>query len=301
MKKYGKKLVSMCLALVMLIAMVPVVNVTNVQAATKKLTMYVGEAFEGHLYGYTITSVKSSNKKVVKAAKASDRTYAYTMTAKKAGSATLTVKYKSGSKKYTNTVKVTVKKADIKITAQTLDGGYVLFKIKNNTSQSFEKIAFTYTIKDTSGSTIASSTETANYIVSKDTAYDTVYVGRDLDIDASASTFKLTGLTHDPDYTYKKAGADDVVATVKDEEASSSSISFKITTKNKLSKSINGYNYVLSYDADGNIIALDKYSLYMSSKETKTASAYVSVSEYTHPNYDHYEVVTKAYSYAKKK
>ena len=50
----------------------------------------------------------------------------------------MTVKYKDRKGVKTEKFKGTVEKTDIKITAQPLDSGRALLKIKNNTSQPFE-------------------------------------------------------------------------------------------------------------------------------------------------------------------
>jgi hypothetical protein len=260
--------------------------------------MYVGEAFEGYLYGMTITSVKSSNSKIVKAAK-TDRTYAYAFTAKKAGSATVTVKYKSGSSKGTYKLKVTVKKLDFTIKAQNLDNGYVLFKVKNNTAQTFDKVTFSYTLKDSEGDTVAASSTYASYVLTKNTAYETVYVGSNNDIDCSTAKFKVTEVSRDPNYTYKNTTAKQVYVTKKNEEASGTTgFNLKLTTKNKLNKIVKGVNYIIIYDENNKIIGVEENSLYLSEKETKTSTS-IYVSTYSHPTYDHYEIVTKAYSMTK--
>jgi hypothetical protein len=296
MKKKGllRKWVTMCLALAMVLASIAP---GKVQAANKSLTMYVGEAFEGYLYGTTISSVKSSNAKVVKAAKVSDRKYAYTMTAKKTGTATITVKYKTSGKTKTYTVKLTVKKLAVDITTQSLDGGYVLFKIKNNTAQSFNKIAFSYTLRDANGTEVAANTTTSLYAVSKSTTYETAYIGSNVQFDDAQSSVTVTAATHDPSYTYKNTTKSQLVVTTKDEEKSGNTINFSIISKNKLSKNVCGTNYIMLYDANNNIIGVETSYINLSKKETRTSSASLYVSEYTHPTYDHYEIVTRAYSY----
>lgn len=298
MKKLFKGIVTVCLALAMIVTMIAPVTA---EAATKSQTMYVGEVFEGHIYGTTIKSVSSSNKKIVKVTKSKDYKFAYIMEAKKAGTATLTVKYKDYKGTKTQKIKITVKKTDIKLTAQKLDGGYVLVKVKNNTKQTFDSIKYQYTIKDVNGETIKEDTTTALRVLSGKTAYDTIYVGKDFDVDCSLTGFKITDISRNPNYTYKNATKDQVVITQIDTETEGNTISFRLKRKNTLKKEVYGVNYLVMYDAENQIIGVDRCIFSLGSKETATSSKLsIYHSEYSNPTYDHYEVVTQAYSVTKK-
>jgi hypothetical protein len=295
MKKYIKKIVSMFLVFAMVIA---VAAPGVVQAATKvdkKQTMYIGEAFEGYLYGSTIKSVKSSNSKVVKAAKSSDKKYGYTMTAKKKGTATITVKYKYGSKSKTYRLKITVKKLDVTITSQRV-GSYVLFSIKNNTAQCFDRVYFSYELKDSTGSVLKADETSCSYIASKATGYDSVYFASDLAVDGTQTTAKVTAVSRDPQYTYKNATTKQLTVTKKNEVFSDNKLTFNVTYKNKTNYYVYGYTYVFLYDAADNIIGMiDSRSIYLSKKQTDTKSFTEYISPYTYPTYDHYKIVTGAY------
>ena len=96
MKKLGKKLMTLVVALAMIATVIPVVNAEA--ATTKKVTMYVGEAFYTYVSGQKVKSVSSSDKNVVKASKDSDYKRQVNFTAKKAGKATITVKVKYKSR-----------------------------------------------------------------------------------------------------------------------------------------------------------------------------------------------------------
>lgn len=61
-----------------------------------------------------------------------------------------------------------------------------------------------------------------------------------------------------------------------------------------------GEIYIISYDANGTIIDVSTSSLYLDKKETKTTSETVYKSPYSHPNFDHYEIVYGGY-YTKNK
>lgn len=296
------KLVKRIAAITVFAMLVGILTPVTAVQAVEKQTMYVGEKFEYTLIGGTLTSVTSSKKTVVKTAKVKGRD-AYTFEAKKAGSATITIKYKDWrSKSHSKKLKVTVKKLDIKASVQSLDSGYVLLALKNNTKQTFDSVYVRYTLKDSSGEVVKEDTERVSYVMSGKTAYDTVYAGRDLDIDYSKSVVKLVLSVRDPQNTYTNVSKKNLVVTKQDETDNGSSISFKLKLQNKLNKNVQVVHYLISYDAQGNIIDLEKWTNYMNKKETRTTSEYsVSKSSYSHPTFDHYEVVTQAYTSERKK
>lgn len=297
MKKWMKKLLMLCLAMVM--AVTVMAPVTAKAKATKNQTMYVGESFKYCIYGTTIQSVSSSKKSVASVSKVSGQKYAINIKAKKAGTANVTVKYKNyGGSVKTEKFKVTVKKTDIKITAQPLDGGYALLKIKNNTTQPFDSVKYDVTFKDEAGDTVKHEENCwTSDIAAGVTAYDTIYVGKDVVVDYSAFSYKLRSTDRNPQYSYKNASSKEVVVTQKDISEEENRITFKLKRQNKLNKDVNGVDYVIYYDADDNIIALDRWTFSLSKKETRTSSDYsVYRSEYSHPTFDHYKVVTQAYS-----
>lgn len=279
MKKWMKNLLTLCLAMVMAVTVLaPVIAEAK---ATKNQTMYVGESFEYSIFGTTIQSVSSSKKSVASVSKVSGQKYAFNIKAKKAGTAKVTVKYKDYRSVKTETFKVTVKKTDIKITAQP-----------------FESIKYAVTFKNEEGSTVKHVEDFPTlYVSAGKTAYDTIYVGSDVEVDYSSFSYKLRSVTRYPDYAYKNASSKEVVVTQKDITEEENRTTFKLKRQNKLNKDVNGVDYVIYYDADDNIIALDRWTFSLSRKETRTSSDYsVYRSEYSHPTFDHYKVVTQAYS-----
>lgn len=301
MNKLTKRVLGVLLALAMIVTILPPVTA---QAATKsqKLTLYVGESYTFYTIGFDSLSGSSNSKKSVATVKVNKSKKQYTLTAKKAGSTTISIKGKdyyghAATLKYA----ITVKKPSFTIKTQGLDAGYALIAVKNNTKTTFDRIAVTYTFKNPAGGVVAQKTETVSRVIAGKTAYETVYVGRDADIDYSQSVVKVTGFDRDPSYTYKTASADQLTVKEVEKSEDDSSIKFKLKEKSTMNQYLNGYVYVISYDADGNIIAVDDWSLYLDKKETKTTMEYsVSKSSYSHPNFDHYEIVYQAYcSYRK--
>lgn len=290
------------LLFVMVFTMLTPVNTVK---AAKKQTMYVGEKFEYYITGSTITSASSSNKKVVKASKNKDRRFSCNLEAKKAGSATITVKYKDYYGKFhTHKLKVTVKKLDIDVSLQPLESGsgYVLLKVKNNTGQTFDHVNVKCTIKNPSGEIVQDTVERVVDVISKKTAYYSLRVGKDVTVDYQQSSAKTVDGSRDPQYTYKNVSSKDVVVTEMDTIEEGNFIRFKLKRQNKLNKDIKVVNYILSYNAQGQIIDSERYIAYLGKKETKTSSeCSVSRSPYIYPDFDHYEIVTQAYTSERKK
>ena len=287
MKQIGRKLVTLCLAAALFITLLPALPA---QAAAKSVTLYQGEQIYYTDYG-TVSKVSSSNSKVVKAAKDKENNRHANLTAKKPGKSTVTVKTSNG----TTTLKVTVKKLDFTVRVLSVASGYVTFSVKNNTSQTFDKISLDYTLKDAQGEVVKQDSVVIHRAIAKKTAYESVYVGSDQAelLDASSCSAGVTAVTHDPGYLYKDVSSK-VKATVKDEKVSDNNVTFSVTTKNTTNERVLGYNYILIYDAADTLIGVDKMSLYLDKKATNTStSGYIS--KYTYPAYDHYKIVTQAY------
>jgi hypothetical protein len=301
--KHFKKLLAVVLTFVFVVTAFAVEAPTAVYAATtESLTMYVGETFSYSLYTTTITKVTSSDKTIVKASKDSSLSYSLNLVAKKKGTATITIKYKDIKGKSQSTkLKVTVKKASIACKMEPLADGKVLFTLKNKSDQTFDKAYIKYDLKDSEGDTVKSEEDVyVTDLVAGKTAYYEVYVGKDADIDYSASTVSVTALNHDPNYTYKVCTSKNITIAAKNETEDEKKVTFKIKQKNATSQTLDGKYYILIYDADNNIIGMDDYSIYLTKKETKTASYETSIYKSTYPTYDHYKIVVNAY-YLKKK
>ena len=300
MKKLGKKLMALVVALAMIATVIPVVNAEA--ATTKKVTMYVGEAFYTYVSGQKVKSVSSSDKNVVKASKDSDYKRQVNFTAKKAGKATITVKVKDYyNKTVTYKYAITVKKLSFDTSFVSSAGGYVCVGVKNKTAQTFDKVVIQYTFKDANGEVVAQNTDTVYRVPTKKTTYTNIYVGSsnmEL-IDLSQSSVKVTAVAHEPDYSYKDVSTK-ITVTPKDEVVNDRSVTFNITSKNTTNQYVTGYNYVMIYDEAGTLLGVEDLMLSLDKKETKTYNGEtIYFSQY--PTYDHYEIVTTAYYTAIKK
>jgi hypothetical protein len=242
--------------------------------------------------------VTSSDKNIVKVSRDSDNKFAYNLTAKKKGTATITIKYKDiKGKSQSITLKVTVKKADITCKMDPLADGYVLFSLTNNTKQTFDRAYIKYDLKDSDGKTVKSQEDVSvEALAAGKTAYYEVYVGKDKDIDYSASKVSVTALTHNQNYTYTVCTSKDIAVTAKDETEDDSKVTFTIRQQNKTNQTLDGKYYVLLYDADDNIIGMEDYStIDLTKKETKTNSYETGIYKPNYPTYDHYKIVVNAY------
>ena len=277
MKKVMKRVITACLAFAMILALV---TPASVEAATKNesLTLYKGETYTWYLTGVKSLSSASSTKKAVATVKANKSKKQYTISAKKAGTSVVTIK---GKDYYGHTqslkIKVTVAEPKFDLKLQKLDGNYILIRVKNNTKATFDRLAVRYSLKN------------------RKTAYESIYVSSAADVDISQSSVKITAFDRNPEQKYKVLGKDKLSVTVTDEQVSDSSISFKLKKVNKTSQYVYGEIYIISYDANGTIIDVSTSSLYLDKKETKTTSETVSKSPYSHPNFDHYEIVYGGY------
>ncbi|MCD7709502.1 MAG: hypothetical protein LUI02_06480 [Clostridiales bacterium] len=292
MKKLTKRLIAAVLVLTMLVVIVPV---TDAQAATSSkttsYTVYKGEEFTWTNYE-TVKSVKSSDKKIVKATKDSSANYKVDLKAKKVGKAKITVKTNYG----TYYLNLTVKKLAVKVTLSKMSDGYVLVKVKNKTDQTFDGVYVDYTLVDGDGDTVASNTMTVSNCVAGKAVYDYIYYNSySYDVDIDASTAKVSSAYHTPSYTYKNRSSK-VKVTAKETTDESGNLTISLTNTNTASKPITGCNYILIYDADDNIIGLDTRSFYLASKVTDT-SVGVTIYSSLYPDYDHYVIKTVAYSY----
>lgn len=293
MKQMMKGILTFCLTAAMIVTLLPA---TVAQAATKNVTMYKNEAFYFTDYG-KVSKVSSSNSKVVKAAKDKENERHTNLTAKKTGKSTVTIKTSYGTTK----LNITVKKLDFSVKVLSIVGSNAVVEIKNKTAQTFDSIFVDYTFKGADGAVVKQDTEKIYRVPAKKTVYTNIYVGSaqaEL-LDLASCTAKVSSVSHDPSYIYKDLSAK-VKATVKDETDDGTKVTFSVTTKNTADQDVMGYNYVLIYDANDTLIGVDKLSIFLDAKATNTAtSGYIS--RYTYPAYDHYKIVTQAYSAVRNK
>lgn len=292
MNKLTKRILSLCLAFAMIVTILP--PVTAQASTTKKLTLYVGEKVEVWVTCKSLSSVSSSKKAVAKVSKSGKKV---TITAKKSGSTNVTIKGKDYYNKTDKIVyKVTVKKPTFTCDVQPLNNGCVLLTAKNTTGAMFDKAMLSYTLKDTSGEVVKKDTTTITKLFAGKTHYEKIYVGSNYEIDCDASSAKVSQIgRYYVDKKYKNIANDAVEYKELNLEKTDSQIKFDLKLKNTLNKDVTVKYFVIAYDANDNIIDVPcSGTRTLSKKEVNTVSYnYVSTSQYTQANYDHYKIVVQ--------
>lgn len=290
MNKVMKKLLCACLALAMLITIIPPVTTTQAATKTEKMTLYKGEAVNVYPLG-TLKSVSSNKKAVASVKKDGNKAV---ITAKKAGKATISLKTNRGTLKYA----VTVKKLDITATLSDMGNGYMLLKVKNNTKQTFTYVNIDYTIKNDQGETIKTDTKMVSSVVAGKTVYDYVYYDSyNYTVDETLCSAKAVLGTRSLDAKYKNVASS--IKTSIDEDTSTED-TIKLTFKSKNTQKKNtAYveHYVLIYNSMDQVIGLKTVSFILKAGKLDTGNTKIDTSRYSYyKDYARYKVVTVAYS-----
>jgi hypothetical protein len=285
-----KKVLSIVLAFVFVVSVVAVGAPTEAYAAkTTTITMVKGETFEWSPDYYNVKSISSSKKSVVSAKKNPDESTEVVLTAKEKGTSTVTIKTERGTKKYN--VKVVGNSIKVKAVAQA--GSYLIYKITNNTSVTFNYFYFDWTAKDSDGDTVKSGTDCAYYLTGKSTAYVAVYLGygQSASVKKSKGSANFSQIQRTPLYTYKDQSSK-VKVTVTD-SVDGNSVDLKVKFKSSVNDYVSAAVDVILYDSNDDIIGIESTTKYLGKKETSTST----LSSYnTADIYDHCEVVVRAYT-----
>lgn len=275
-----KKLAALLLCVTLLVTMVPQAG-TQAAAKTKtqKDTLLVGEVVNYTPFG-TLKSVSTSKKSVATVKKSGGKAV---VTAKKAGTATITIKSNRGI----NKVKLTIKKADITCGLKVLPNGYVLLSVKNNTPVYIDDATISYTLKTPEGETIAQNTRTVSDLMPKKTAYEKIsYNDYSFTVSSENSSAVYSGGSRTLSAKYKSRISTTNV-TVTDE--SDGKLTLKV--QNKYSGAIRGTIDVLFYDEAGKVIYYNDYYVYMKGKEIASNTVNVPIDGYAS-----YKIMVRTYS-----
>jgi hypothetical protein len=113
----------------------------------------------------------------------------------------------------------------------------------------------------------------------------------------SQSTAKVTGDSRDLDATYKNVSKK-VTNTVTEEDDGNGTLTLNVKTKNTLKKDMaHGYHYILVYNANNEVVALKDIYIGLNAGAVDTDSVKIYYGPYG-VDYDHYKIVTVAYSYS---
>ncbi len=292
MKKVTSKIVSMALVAVMTLATAFVVTPSvKAEAATKTYNVFVEEGgVEINYYGNSVSSVSSTNSKVVGVKKDKKDAWKAIVTFKKAGKATVTIRVKgyksSATKKYT----FNVKKASsiLKPSMQTVgkNGTNVLLSVKNNSKINFSNVKLAYTFRDNLGNTIEANEAGISDLGAKKSGYTapTLYVSATKNLDLSQSSVTVSKLIRSKALENGKTiGSSSYFAKY---DASRTMLTFK---NKSVKKYIKIKAYVFFYDAAGNILDVTYRTQYLKKGQVETSTIYVPTDN------DHVKVVTNAY------
>lgn len=257
----NKKKLRVVLTMLVMMAAFSFAGITA-EAATKttKMTLYVGEKYTYQYFGLgTIKSVKSSKSSVVTAKKKKSKYNE--MTAKKKGSATVTVKGSRGTYKYKITVK-SKPKFDVKLERRA--DGYVTVKVNNKSSVYLDDLKVSVIFRNAAGQEVTTETVNIHYLGAKKSTAGEVYPFPSNGIDYSKTTYTIS-YDRDPqrkytDYTKKVKFS---TSLKNGKVAVKTSITYK-----KRADIYAGYT-VYFYDAKGNVVSVRDGYNYMSGSSKK--------------------------------
>lgn len=236
------------------------------EAATKKMTFYVGEKYTYSYIGLgTIKSVKSSKSSVVTAKKKKGKYNE--MTAKKKGSATVTVKGSRGTYKYKITVK-SKPKFDVKIEPRA--DGYVTVKVNNKSSVYLDDLKVSVIFRNAAGQEVTTETVNIHYLGAKKSAAREIYPFPNNGIDYSKTTYKVS-YDRDPEKKYS-----DYTKKVKfSTSLKNGDVIVKTSITYKKRADIYAGYTIYFYDAKGNVVGITDGYNYMSgsSKKYRTSTS----------------------------
>lgn len=254
-----KKLRVVLTMLVMMVAF-SFAGLTAEAATTKKMTLYVGEKYTYRYFGLgTIKSVKSSKSSVVTAKKKKGKYNE--MTAKKKGSATVTVKGSRGTYKY----KITVKsKPKFEVKFERRADGYVTVKVNNKSSVYCNNVKVEVTFRNAAGQEVTTETAYMYYLGAKKSTATEVYPYPSNGIDYSKTTYKLS-YDRDPERKYT-----DYTKKVKfSTSLKNGKVAVKTSITYKKRADIYAGYTVYFYDAKGNVVYIRDGYNYMSGSSKK--------------------------------
>ena len=290
MKQTMKRLVTFCLAVVMVFTLLPA---TAAEAATKteKITLYVGESIYATNYS-DVTKVTSSNKKVVAVGRDKEYTYRANMTAKKPGTSMITIKTKRGTMKY----KVTVKKLAFDVKLTELSDGEVLVSVKNNTNHIFDYVEVTYTLKGADGAVLEEDKRMVYDLLPGKTSYDKIFYSTyDFTIAIKKCSAKISSVYRSPEAKYVDRASKLTITDKGNMKTNPGYATLTLKLKNKISSSMSGSVYILLYDKKDRLIGVRTLSVFLKGSAVETETEKIDTT-YSYPSYDHYKIVKNVYT-----
>jgi hypothetical protein len=288
--KQFKKIFAIVMAFVFVVAVAAVGEPTEVYAATT-YTFVKGEVMSFTDYS-NVKSVKSSNSKVVSVKKDEDNSKYFILSAKKTGTAKITIKTEYGTKNYN----IKVVASDFTVEVKTIaTPGTIIYKVTNNTKVTYDTLRVSYTLKDSDGDELETDSFSVYDLAPGSSAFKEVsYSSYSYTPSVKKCTGKVDLKNSDRspfNYTYTKR-TDKLKVTVTD-TVDGDYVNFKVKFKSSYAKSMDAAADIILYDSDDHIIGIKTVTEYLSGKETSTDTYKYYLYKV---EYDHYKVVTRAYS-----
>ncbi len=298
MKKVTQKILSMALAAAMVLSAAAVTTpAVKAEAKTTSYNVFVEDGgVELLFFGDTVSSVSSTNSKVVKVKKDRSARYKAIALFKKPGKATVSVRVKgyrtSVTKKYSFNVKKasSILKPSMKAIKSSEYTTNVLVSVKNNSKINFDSVKLNYTFRDSAGNTLESDTTSVLYLAAKKSGYSTLSLSnRTGNVDLSKSSISVASLSRAKALgTGKSVGNSSYLAKYDD---SRKVITFKNKSYGKTYLTICAY--VFFYDESGQIIQVQRKSWSLKKGQVETSSVYEPYDGYA-------SVKVSSYAYASK-
>lgn len=290
MRQIRKRVLACTLTMAMMFCLFPVMT----QAATKNMTMYVGETVLVYP-GKPIAKISNTNGKVVQVKREEpDHIYA-TLVAAKTGKSKVTMKTGSGTAK----INVTVKKADIsiKVLADDSSDSYVYLAVSNKTSKFFEQALIEYTIKDTEGVILKKDTTRVFNLPAKTVTPMQLY----LDVEDAKSvrlsdiSAKVVGLQNDVRNRYVDASSK-IKVNIKNKFEKSKEITGTLCWNNTSNQAVSLSYYAMVYDSKNRLIAMTSPTYMMlKAGQSNVSDSYSGLQIPKPKGYHHYKLVKSAY------
>ena len=285
--KKSKKVVAFAMALVCVFSLLSVCTPKSqvMAATTKSYTLVKGEVFSFTNYLNKVASCSVKKKSIAMVKKDSEDDKSVIVTAKKAGTTTVTVKYKGGS-----TQKINFKVVNPNFTVKTVgeSDSYVFFSVKNSTKVFFDRLAVKYALKTADGEVVKQDVDRVYRVAPGSTAYFSVSKGYGNEIDVSKSSGKVVTSESYRDLNYTCTDQKSKIKVSKSVTDDGLKLKWRNTTK----ESISAVADVVFYDAEGHIVYVETTSKFLNAKEIDTSTVYISNSL----EYDHYKILVRGYS-----
>lgn len=208
MRENSKKWIAIILTLAVVFSLLPaeMAKAATKKMPTKSIVMVLGESVNHSPVLENMLSAKSSNSSVVSVKKSKKMV---TLKAKKAGTATITIKdqYYSKSQTHIHTYKIKVVKPKITIKyVGTTWNGYTVISLTNKTGRSFGFVSLDCVMRDAKGKVLHKGPKMIKNVLNGYTCYAAISGASGLldkrEVDYSKSTIKITKYGYDPEYKY---------------------------------------------------------------------------------------------------